>query len=85
MNAESADGLSSIHGVAGKSGNVRGILQCRDELRQRGDRRNRCLRCGKAKNVLKCRAVANVEEFGREEAGDGDTSVNGYDKNSSTQ
>src|SRR5438128_6675074 len=40
MNADSADGVSSIRGVAGNSGNVHGILRCRDELRQRGDRRN---------------------------------------------
>src|ERR1017187_9704453 len=44
MNADSADGRLGIRGVAGNSGNVRDILQCRDELRQRGDRRNIDLR-----------------------------------------
>src|SRR6266550_9606430 len=50
MSAGSADGPSGIRGVAGNSGNLRGVLQCRDELRQRGDRRNihESLRCGEA-------------------------------------
>src|SRR3989441_11331229 len=51
MNGGSADGPSG-RGVAGNSGNLRGVLQCRDELRQCGDRRNiyiyERLRCGEA-------------------------------------